>query len=376
MKLYSILFICFFLLTENSAAASIKSELNQLEARMQAIKKQLSFDQSSRDKVYQNLAVTEKELSKDLHEMHLLTIQEKQKKQEIDAINKQLASINIEVKKQEQILARHLRARHKLGAIHPWQWLVQQDTLRTMSRLFVFYQYLFQADQKVIAKVRETSSKLSITQTKLSHEKQILDELEEKLAARQKNLAMLKGRQQTLINTLDKQIQSKHQQLKAFNQDKARLQALVKKLSVRPTRPATKPTTITINKIKNSNQTLKLQGKYLKNPLQNSSTTTKALNQGLVFMANEGTPVFAVLPGKIVFSDWLKGYGLLLIVDHGDGIMSLYAHNASLFAALGRRVKQGEQIATVGHTGGLRENGLYFELRRRGRAVPPREWMP
>ncbi len=362
MKFYSILFIYFALVTMGHTAAPTKSELSQLEERMQAIKKQLSFDQSSRDKLYQKLARTEKKLSKDLHEMHLLRAQEKQKKQEIEAINQKLVMLNLELKKQEQILANHVRARHKLGAIHPWQWLMHQDTPRTMSRLFVFYQYLFQANQKVIEQVRETSAKLHATQKKLSHEKETLEALQEKLTFRQNRLVNLKAKQQTLINNLDKQIQSKHDQLKAFRQDKARLQSLVRKLSIRTQR-------------KPSAQTLKLEGKHLNSPLDNLSQQTKPLNQGMVFLANEGTPVVAVLPGKVVFSDWLKGYGLLLIVDHGDGIMSLYAHNASLFAALGSSVKQGEQIATVGHTGGLRENGLYFEVRRRGRAVPPREWM-
>jgi septal ring factor EnvC (AmiA/AmiB activator) len=95
----------------------------------------------------------------------------------------------------------------------------------------------------------------------------------------------------------------------------------------------------------------------------------------MFFLAQEGAPVTAVLPGKVVFSDWLNGYGLLLIIDHGQGMMSLYAHNESLFKSKGTLVKPGEQIATVGHTGGIRENGLYFELRSRGKVIPPRQWL-
>jgi septal ring factor EnvC (AmiA/AmiB activator) len=99
------------------------------------------------------------------------------------------------------------------------------------------------------------------------------------------------------------------------------------------------------------------------------------MNQGLIFFAHEGTPVSAVSSGKIVFSDWLKGYGLLLIIDHGRGFMTLYAHNESLFKQKGDQVKQGEQIATVGHTGGIKENGLYFEIRQRGKVIPPLRWL-
>ncbi|MCH9755602.1 MAG: peptidoglycan DD-metalloendopeptidase family protein [Gammaproteobacteria bacterium] len=252
--------------------------------------------------------------------------------------------------------------RHKLGAIHPWQWLLHQETPRTMSRLFVFYHYLFQADQKLIEQIRETTTHLSNNQAILSREQQTLQTLQKKLSLRQKRLASMKKKQQTLINALNQKIQTKHEQLRTFHRDKARLQSLVKKLNKRIKKQASSPT-------------LKLEGKRLKSPLNNPSKQTKPLNQGLVFLAEEGTPVRSVLAGKVIFSDWLKGYGLLLIIDHGNDIMSLYAHNASLFVALGTSVKQGEQIATVGHTGGLRENGLYFEVRRRGRAVPPREWM-
>ena len=99
------------------------------------------------------------------------------------------------------------------------------------------------------------------------------------------------------------------------------------------------------------------------------------MNQGVTFFADEGTVVNSVYPGKVVFSDWLKGYGLLLIIDHGQGFMTLYAHNQSLFKRTGQMVKQSEPIASVGHTGGIRQNGLYFEIRVKGKAVPPMTWL-
>ena len=172
----------------------------------------------------------------------------------------------------------------------------------------------------------------------------------------------MKTKQKQLINALEKTIQNKHERLGLFQNDRARLQALIQSLNRRPTQ-------------KRFKSKLNLSGKALATPLKKPAMKVKRLNQGVVFLAKEGTPVVAVLPGKVIFSDWLKGYGLLLIIDHGDGVMSLYAHNTTLFKTLGASIKQGEQIATVGHTGGLRENGLYFEIRRRGRAVPPREWM-
>lgn len=90
--------------------------------------------------------------------------------------------------------------------------------------------------------------------------------------------------------------------------------------------------------------------------------------------ANTGTPVTAVHHGRIVFSDYLRGHGLLIIIDHGDGYMSLYAHNQALYKELGEWVDGGETIASVGNSGGQHESALYFELRYKGQPTNPKRW--
>ena len=362
MKIFLSLFICCLTCATHGYAASTKTELNQLEARMLNIKKQLFDDEHSRDKRYEALEHTEKKISHDLHALHRLTVKEKQKKEAIDALTKQIQTLDQALKSQEKTLAHHIRARHQLGAVHPWQWLLNQKNPHRLSHLFVFYQYLFEADQKLIQKMRETSTELSKQQNTLAHEQKKLETLQASLILKQKRLTQLKQEQEALITALNQKIKTTHDQLKTYHQDKTRLQILLNKLKLRP-------------KKNPASSVLTLEGKRLETPLNSTDKKTQLLNQGLVFLAKEGTPVVSVLPGKVIFSDWLKGYGLLLIIDHGHDVMSLYAHNASLFKPLGASVKQGEQIATVGHTGGLRENGLYFEVRRGGRAVPPREWM-
>lgn len=96
---------------------------------------------------------------------------------------------------------------------------------------------------------------------------------------------------------------------------------------------------------------------------------------GLLIAAETGAPVHAVGHGRVAFADWLKGYGLLIIVDHGDGYMSLYGHNDALLKAEGAWVQAGDVIANVGRSGGETRSALYFELRERGRAVDPRPWL-
>ena len=95
---------------------------------------------------------------------------------------------------------------------------------------------------------------------------------------------------------------------------------------------------------------------------------------GVLIGAAEGNDVRAIYHGRVVFADWLRGFGLMTIVDHGDGYMSLYGHNQSLSKQVGDWVEAGEVIASAGSTGGQSEAGLYFEIRINGQAVDPRGW--
>jgi murein hydrolase activator len=95
---------------------------------------------------------------------------------------------------------------------------------------------------------------------------------------------------------------------------------------------------------------------------------------GWLIQAQGGQEVSAVAYGRVAYADWLRGYGLILILDHGDGFMSLYAHNEALLRDVGDWVRPGDLIATVGNSGGVAETGVYFELRRNGRPVNPSGW--
>jgi septal ring factor EnvC (AmiA/AmiB activator) len=106
-------------------------------------------------------------------------------------------------------------------------------------------------------------------------------------------------------------------------------------------------------------------------PRQEGGTTWK----GIFIRAQNGAEVKAIAPGRIVFADWLRGFGNLAIVDHGDGYLSVYGNNESLFKAVGQPVKPGETIASVGNSGGNPETGLYFELRHLGQPLDPLKWV-
>ena len=96
--------------------------------------------------------------------------------------------------------------------------------------------------------------------------------------------------------------------------------------------------------------------------------------QGVFIPSNEGNNVRSIYHGRVAFAEWMRGLGLLIIVDHGDGFMSLYGHNQSLFKQVGEWVDAGERIANVGRSGGNNKSGLYFEIRKQGDPVNPAKW--
>ena len=106
-----------------------------------------------------------------------------------------------------------------------------------------------------------------------------------------------------------------------------------------------------------------------------SPRTAELKWKGTLIGASEGTQVKAVAPGQVVYADWLDGFGMLLVIDHGKGYMSLYGHNQSLLRQVGQKVEQGEPVALVGDSGGQERSGLYFEIRYQGEAINPTKWL-
>ncbi|MGZ8199442.1 MAG: murein hydrolase activator EnvC family protein [Methylosarcina sp.] len=100
----------------------------------------------------------------------------------------------------------------------------------------------------------------------------------------------------------------------------------------------------------------------------------ESMRDGVLIDAGEGTEIHAVTDGKVVYSEWLRGYGLLMIIDHGKGYMTLYAFNQSLYKKAGDRVRAGDIIASVGQSGGRSRSGLYFGIRQNGKPVDPVQW--
>ncbi len=346
-----------------------KQQLSTINRKVDRLQVSLHQALSNREQLSHHLASTEKAISQHIQSLRATQHDITEKNQSVQTITNELRSLNEKLNAQRATFITHLRFRYAMGRPHPSEWLLNSQKPYIFSRFMTYYQYLIQSDAKHLQGLRDTKVSIETHQQKLSNELAELNALQKNLTLKYQALATTKNKHQHVIQQLTQHIQTKQQQLSTFKQDQARLQALIEQLS-----------RISFGSSSYSNQktlraaSLTLSHRF-KSPLQGEQRVGKAYNQGILFSAKEGTPVTTVLAGKVMFSDWLNGYGLLLIIDHGNGMMSLYAHNESLFKKKGMLVKSGEEIATVGHTGGIRENGLYFELRQRGKVIPLRQWL-
>ncbi|WP_028388316.1 murein hydrolase activator EnvC family protein [Legionella fairfieldensis] len=346
---------------DNPSLIQTQSQLKQLDGQITQLKKILLNANDKRGLLNQELAETEKQIGKGIHHLQLIQQIMDEKKKKIQNVQKHINELNRKLIAQQQLLAEHVRIRYKTGEYQPLKWLLNQDNPYTISRLLTFHQYLIRSRQQIIDKIDHTKRNLTIDQETLKKELNEQQQLQRQLNKHQQALEQNKRYHKALIQSLNNEIQTKEHTLSDYERNKKKLAQLLK--------------TLAAQSIIHTNQSFTQMQRKLPHPVNTKKDNLQKMNQGVTFFAAEGTPVTAIYSGKVVFSDWLNGYGLLLILDHGQGFMTLYAHNQSLFKPKGATVLQGEQIAAVGHSGGLKQNGLYFEVRHRGKAIPPLNWL-
>jgi murein hydrolase activator len=356
-------FLLIFLLSihgayaETRALVQTKTELKQLEFKINKLERALNNAHDKNTLLNRELSNTEKKISLGINQLRIIQQGLEKKEHKINTLKEEAGRLNGELQTQQQLLAKHMRARYTMGEYQPLKWLLNQDNANTTSRLLTYYQYIVQSRQHIITHVQATKQKLTLNQEKLQQEIKEQQQLQEQLSKSQQKLEQDKLYNTAIMRSLNHDIHSQEQTLEEYQRNKRNLSNLLKSLAQQSSSYTQRPFI------------------YKKLPKPVGTNHLKNMNQGVVFFANEGVPVAAVSPGKVVFSDWLKGYGLLLIIDHGQGFMTLYAHNQSLYKQKGDIVTQGDQIATVGHSGGIKQNGLYFEIRQRGKAIPPMKWV-
>jgi septal ring factor EnvC (AmiA/AmiB activator) len=345
---------------------NIRSQIQQTEQTLQQAKTQKQDIQS-------DLMQAEKEISYIGRRLHIIRkdyeLQEKRWR-ELQAVKlSREEALDIE----QQRLGELLRSAYKIDRHGDIRLILNQESPALFSRMMTYHDYFGRQRIAQIKRVNQRIEELEKAQHALQLQTRTLERLTYKQEQELAKLGRMKQQKQLALDDIRKSIDSEGKQLSQLRKDEQSLKNILKSL------------TDLLSDIPKSATSIKSFSQY-KGELPWPSAGKIATRfgsargdsgkrwSGVVISSQRGSEVIAVARGRVAFSDWLRGYGLLLIMDHGDGYMSLYGHNESVFKDTGEWVEPGEVIASVGDSGGQNRPGLYFEIRHDGKPVNPVKW--
>ena len=281
-------------------------------------------------------------------------------------------SIKRRISQQNEIIIQQLRSASQLGHQEPIKLLLNQEDPVKLARMFKYYDYFIRARSHKILEYTKDITDLSEIIDEIKKDKVSLVTSKEKLKIEQQSAKFhLKERTQ-ILKRLKNDITEDETRLRNLKIQRAGLQALIDAVS-----DIASSVKITIQnrpfQSLKGNLSWPIKGKLINN--FGSKRSGSMHWNGWLIKANKGTSVKTVHEGRVVFSDYLRGFGLMLILDHGDGFMTLYGHNQELLKDTGDWVNPKDEIAKAGNTGGLTESALYFEVRHQGQPKNPKIWL-
>lgn len=351
-----------------SFAANPFAKLKLLDSTLLKLHRKQSKDKEERDKINVLLKETELHIS-ELHQiLDKLAIEIDFNEVKLHSLIAEKKPLEEKYKAQQEILVKQLTLYYQLGKYQYLKLILNQQDPMLTSRLLSYISYINQSRALDIDKLAKLKHQLDDKRLQTEIHIQNLKTLRRKQIEDQKTLSEEVTRQTDLVTVLDRVLTSRENKIKKIQTDKARLESLVDKLNrqkfIRRNRFAF---------IRMKHQLpWPVYGTLISHFGQISDDIT---HHGVTIDAPEGKRIMAVHQGKVVFADWLKGYGLLLIIDHGQGYMTLYANNQTIYRRQGDMVAAGETIASIGHSGGQLKDGLYFEIRHNGKPVDPKDWL-
>ena len=373
--LFRCLFLSLFLLSSVSWAAGEPQTPEEAKQQIQALQKDLKKLNSWLKEIKSERSDVEKQLEgkeKDIQELlkKIQNIQESLKKGEkqLGELRVQQRSLQLSIQQQNEQIAAQLRAVYRSGSEESIKLLLNGDSSEDAQRLVQYNRYFSNARQSLINGFVTEVSDLNLVEKSIrSHRAQQAKE-ETELVAERNRLTSQQADRRALLAKLDKDLATGDKRAKQLVQDQKNLQEMLQRLE-----EALADIQIPDQDVPFSSQ----RGKLVR-PLKTLSalSTNGSINLGGVTLrAKEGEPVHAIFSGRVVFSDWMRGFGFLLILDHGDGYMSLYGYNQSLLKEVGEWVGANDTVAMAGSTGGRPDTALFFAIRHNGTPLKPLSWV-
>lgn len=347
-----------------------RQQLDALGQEINSMAERLSATERARDSAERELREVETELAQTHQRLDTLQAERRQLTDETTQLLAHRERLESERDAQYAALAQQLAALYRLGPTPQLKLLLNQNDPAELDRMQAYLNRLTQARQQRLTDIGRLDAALADTQQALRQRQSRLDTLADELEAQSALLARRTAERRGVVATLDDRYGSEAERLADLNQSREQAEQQLRAIQAELARLA-QPTPTT--------HIMRTQGD-LPWPVQGSITADFQRRDGvhyngIVIQASEGTAVTAVHSGRVVFADWMRGFGNLLIIDHGDQIMTLHAHLQQFSVRPGQQVNRGDEIGRVGTSGGQSRSALYFEVRRGGEPINPQRWI-
>ena len=389
--------------------ADTQKQLDAARADVSELKKLLEQLQQEKSGVQKQLKTTETEMGELENQVKGLREELQESEEELKRLDQEKKKLQGARLEQQRLIGIQARAAYQGGRQEYIKLLLNQQNPEKFSRTLTYYDYLAEARMGQLTAFNETLRQLANVEQDISHHQQQLQVQKGELDSRSAQLAEVRKERQQALAKLNKDYAARDQRLKAREQEQAELGRVLKTIEETLARQAReaeaqrqrelaaareKPSAPAATGKRAESGPLVSSGATYGGPFANAKgklpwpvngrvvarygtprgEDARTKWDGVLIGATAGSQVRAVHGGRVVFADWLRGSGLLVILDHGNGYLTLFGHNQSLLKDAGDIVKAGEPIATVGTSGGQDTPALYFAIRQQGRASDPAQW--
>ena len=379
---YCTLLLC---LLTNSAFASKQDELDNLRKRITNLQQELEKTSESKSEAADSLRKSERAISNSNRKLAELAQQQVEAENTLGQLQLQGNQLEKAMQGQQTLLGKLLYQQYLGGRQEYLKMLLNNRDPNQMARDIVYYEYIARSRAAWLHNLRDNLDQLHTVTAQTKQKSDEIASLQAEQSSQRLTLEKEKITHQQVLQKIALQLKQQRNEIGRLQRDENSLAQLVAKLSRILAQPKSK------NLFSNNNLPdnrfdgspfERLKGKLalpVKGIVSNKFGSTRPDStvqwKGLFVKASSNQPVKAVAAGRVVFADWLRGFGNLLILDHGKGYMSLYGNNETLFKQVGDVLRGGDTIAAVGNSGGNEESGLYFELRHEGQPMDPMKWI-
>ena len=357
---------------DNLTQAEAETRLRQLKTEIGSLKKDLERNRTTLSDEQDVLRAVDLEIQANALEMRKLEESRRLHDKELSSLHKERQSYLQSIDKRREILAKQILTAYRLGRESRLKLVLNQDSPALLSRTLAYYDYFSRSQAEQIVELRQVLQTLDEMQANINVELSALDRVQKSQQTVLDEMTHQRNERQSIIENLSGQIDTDETRLAELQNNRKDLEALLEKLSnVLADIPPDLGKHLAPGELK-GRMPMPVKGRV--RHAYGQPRTAGLHWQGWLIGAGNGSEVKAIAYGRVAFSDWLRGYGLLMIIDHGDGYMSLYGNNESLLHEVGDWVEPGTVISTVGAST-LNGNGLYFEIRKNGKAMDPAVWL-